>query len=183
MEHREFARVTVQLDTRFRIVEGKSIDCLEARLAEAPTVWAPEGERALVDLANSTRAGSDALMAKAILDITRQVRRLRTAVRDPGGPMEVGRLTQLSGGGGRLVTTMTLEYGACLDLRLLDDDTEPPPVRLLAEVVHGNGLPPGAYGLKFRAMHRSDRDRLIRHIYRLQRRELRRVKVPDPSPA
>lgn len=181
MEQREFARISVQLDTRFRVVEADAVELLEAQLAEAPSVWAPEGERALVDLASSTGTGNDALIAKAILDITRQIRRLRTSVRNPGGPMEVGLLSQVSGGGARLETSLPLDAGVCLDLRLLDDESEPPPVRALAEVIHGVGLPPGAYGLKFRAMHRSDTERLIRYIYRIQRRELRRASIPDPS--
>jgi hypothetical protein len=175
MHEREFARTTVRLDTRFRVVEGPSIEALRNKLAEAPSVWAPEGERALVDLAQSTSTGNDALLARAILDLIRQFRRLRTSVRDPGGPMEVGLLTQLSGGGARLETTLELDPGACLDMRLLDDETEPPPVRVLAEVIHGVGLPYGAYGVAFRAIHPSDRDRLVRYTYRLQRRELRRA--------
>jgi c-di-GMP-binding flagellar brake protein YcgR len=88
--------------------------------------------------------------------------------------MEPGTLVELSGGGARLESHLLMERGTRLQLRLEDDESGNPPVQVVAQVVHAEGSAPGRFGVKFETIHPTDQERLIRFIYRLQRRALRR---------
>lgn len=176
INEREFARFAVRLRARFRVVENdEELETLSERLLETPSVWAPEGESELWKLADSPGSGPDGLLARAILDIARQVERLNGRLMDDAGPMSVGSVVQLSGGGIRFSTSTLLKAGDRVDLRLMDDESEAPPIRILGEVVHVEGTPPAHYGLAFKTIHPVDRERLMRYIYHVQRRELRRA--------
>lgn len=172
---REFARVPVRLAARFRVVRGEEAEALEARLLDAPSVWAPPGEAELLKLAGGGGSGSEGVLARAILDVGHHVARLTHRVLVATGPTAVGEFLQLSGGGGLMATDEALAEGARLDLRLADEDPEAPPLRVLAEVVRGQRRSAGNYPLRFVAIHPTDQERLIRFVHSLQRRQLRRA--------
>jgi c-di-GMP-binding flagellar brake protein YcgR len=176
---RQFARISVSLRVRFRVVRGDEADALREELLDAPSVWAPEGESLLLKLATGSGSGSEGLLARAVLDVSRQIGRLSHHVLAASGPTAVGDLLQLSGGGCLLSTRSTVPEGSQLDLRIADDDLEAPPIRFLAEVVRGQRPPDGRVPLRFASMHPSDQERLIRFLHALQRRQLRKAsRVP-----
>ena len=172
---REFARIAVQLRVRFRIVRGEEVEAVERALLEAPSVWAPAGESELLKLATSSGRGSEGFIAQAILDVCRQIGRLSHHAFVATGPTAVGEFLQLSGGGALMATRVVLTEGTHLDLRLSDEDLEAPPVRILAKILGGERLAEGEVPVKFVTLHPTDRERLIRFLHALQRRELRRA--------
>ncbi len=176
---REFARIDVELHARFRSVSGDEIRDLEQQLALRPSVWAPTDESRLRDLASSTAAGTDGILAQALLDVAAEIVLLRSRVLDLGGPMDTGTITQLSGGGGQLVASALLDLGQDLELRLDDYEQGLPPIRALVKVVHRRGEVPDAYGFRFEVIHARDQDRLIRFIYQLQRQAIREAQSTD----
>ena len=177
VNEREFARFDVEVRVRFSIVSEESAAEVERKLLDAPSVWNVQGEGELLKLASGAGSGTEGALAGALLDIARQVGRLTHRLLDSSGPMEVGTFTQLAENGARFATHMLLDPGALLDIRMMSDDADVPPVRLLAEVRHVQGGAPARYGLCFRAIHPRDRERLIRYLYEIQRRELRRASV------
>lgn len=170
---REYARIPVRLGARFRLLEPDEASEVSKEILTAPTVWAPSGEAEIRNLASSAKAGPQGLLAAAILEIAEQLVVLRAAVLDQGGPMQAATLGELSGGGGQLTTELLLAQETKVDLRLDDPGSDAPPLRAVAEIVHRYGPPSGRYGFRFAAIHPSDRDRLIRYLYQLQRRALR----------
>jgi len=174
-QDRRYARVRARLRARFRVIDSMSAATLEEELLAAASVWSPRGESELVKLAG----GPEGLMATAILDISRQIQRLSYRILDSDGPMEVGELDELSGGGAKLRSKAIFEKGTLLDMRLVDEDPEAPPIHMLAEVIHVRGGPPAVYGICFRGIHPLDKERLIRFIYGLQRRELRKTHTQE----
>ena len=175
INEREFARLEVQLRARFRVVESdEDLEALTADVLRRPSVWGLEGESELWHVADSPQSGPQGLLARAVLDLARQVQRVSGQVLDESGPMNVGSVVQLSGGGIRFATSALFSNGTILLLRLMDERMEAPPVRALAEVAHVEGEAAARYGLAFTTIHPADRERLIRYIYQLQRRALRR---------
>ena len=174
INEREFARLEAHLQARFRVIESETeLATLVADVLKAPSVWGAEGESELRHLADSPQSGAPGLLARALLDVARQVQRMSGRLLDEGGPMNVGTVDQISGGGVRFATSALLKRGSLLLLRLMDDRLEAPPVRVIAEVAHAGGPAPARYGLAFTTIHPADRNRLIRYVYQLQRRELR----------
>jgi hypothetical protein len=171
---REFARIPVRIPARFKILSAEEIETLRETILDAPSVWALDGESTLRNLAASTQAGAEGILARAMLELSTQMARLTYRVLHSGGPMEPATLVQLSGGGARIECHPLLERGTRLQLRLEDHESGNPPVQVLAQVVHAEGSSPGRYGIKFETVHPADQERLIRFIYRLQRKELRR---------
>ena len=176
---RQFARIRVRLGARYRIVAGQEAEDLERELLEAPSVWAPEGESELLKLATRSGSGSDGLLAQAILDVSRQIGKLSHHILDRGGPAAFAEFHQLSGSGGLLSTHAALSEATRLDLRLSGDDIEAPPVRIVAEVLRGQPAATDDFPLRFRSIHPTDQERLIRFIHSLQRRKLRRASLRD----
>lgn len=173
---REFGRFAVQLQARFRVIEAADeIEALAEKVRAATEIWSPEGESELRKLADGPLSGSEGALARAILSLGRQVERLTHRLMDDGGPMEVGNIVELSGGGALFVTGAVLDPGSVLDFRVVDDEGDAPPMRVLARVVHISGPPPRQYGLRFEEIHPVDRERLIRYVYQIQRRELRKA--------
>ncbi|MCP3979386.1 MAG: hypothetical protein GY716_08660 [bacterium] len=130
----------------------------------------------LIDLA-STGSSNEAMLARAVLGLARQVGRLSHSVFDSTGPNAVGTLHQLSGGGGLLSSSAALQPGEQLDLRMWDEDPQVPPIRMLAEIVRVDHPTPGPFPLRFTAIHPQDRERLIRYLYEVQRRALREART------
>jgi hypothetical protein len=177
IEERQHARVKVRLGARFTLLDREQAEELEEQLLEKPSVWTLSSENELMKLADGSQSGDEALLAGAILDLCRQVERLGHRQYEAVGPSEVGTVVQLSGGGMLFSTQYHMKEGDLLDIRLLDETMEAPPIRALAEIVHQRGAPPNRYGLRFNTIHPLDKERLIRYIYQLQRRELRRASL------
>lgn len=117
---REYARVAVTLNVRFRPVESDDeAEGIAEALSKTPSVWAPPGESELWKLADSPTSGSDGLLATAILALTAQVERLNRQLLDTGGPMEIGEISDLSCGGARFSTKLMLSKGSRLLLSLV----------------------------------------------------------------
>lgn len=173
---RAYARVAIKLSVRFRVLESEDeAEQFGQSLIETPSVWGPPGESELWKLADSPSTGADGLVARALLALAAQIERLNRELLNADGPMEVGEIAELSCGGARFSTRLLLKNGQLLLLSLMGDDPDVPPVRCLAEVVHHEGRQDGQYGLAFKAIHPTDKERLTRFIYGLQRRELRRA--------
>lgn len=176
---REFARLDARLEARLREIGPEEAAALETRLGESPTVWALENETVLENMAAGVRSGNDAVLAESILELAKRLGQFRNRESDPGGPMGVATVIQLSGGGALLETHHLLSVGARVELRLIDDGSGVPPLQILAEVVHATDETPPTAGLRFEAVHPLDRERLVRFLYLLQRRELRRAHAPE----
>ena len=171
---REYARIEVDLAVRFKILEAGEATTLREILEEKATVWAPSHEKVLLDLATAGTSDREAMLAQAILDLSDQVVKLRSKVMDSAGPMQSGMVQELSGGGGRLSTELLLEEDVLLDLAFLSGNQECPPIRMIARIVHRDSSPPSHYGFKFEAINPQDHDRIIRYVYQIQRRTLRK---------
>jgi c-di-GMP-binding flagellar brake protein YcgR len=89
--------------------------------------------------------------------------------------MEPARIVQLSGSGCRISSPLMLDLGTRLEVQVEDDDSGAPPVRLVGKIVHAAGPPEGRYGLRFDGIHPADQERLIRYVYQVQRKELRKT--------
>jgi len=181
VNERQYARFAVCLNARFRCFDSaEEAEGIEETLLAAPSVWAPPGESELWKLADSQQSGASGLLAKAVLDISAQIERLNRSVLDPDGPMQVGEIHEISCGGARFSSQQLLKPGSLMLLSPMDDENEAPPVRILAEVIHLEGGPAGQHGIVFKAMHPTDKKRLTRYIYGLQRRQLRRASELRP---
>jgi hypothetical protein len=176
-DERQHARIEVRLRARFTVLDRNEAEILEERILEAPSVWSPEGENELTKMADSGQSGPEGLLARAILDLSHQIGRLSHHLLTAIGPAEMGTISQISGGGAQFSTQYLLEEGSLLDIRLVDDELEAPPVRAIAEVVHVRGAPPSRYGIAFKTIHPVDNERLIRYIYQVQRRQLRQASL------
>ncbi len=170
---REFARIDVSLCTRFRCLDEAEAEALTETLLARPSVWAPANESRLRDLASSTAAGTEGVLAQALLDLAGEIVQLRSRVLDAGGPMPSGTIVQISGGGGQLASPIDLDLHQLLELRFDDPAQCLPPIRALARIVHRRVTEVDAYGFRFEAIHPQDQDRLIRYIYQLQRQAIR----------
>jgi len=170
---REFARIPVELGARFRVLDEQAFKGLSKKLLTHASVWAPSEEKSLIDLATAGRSQPNGMLARAILDISAQVQRLSYRVLEPDVAMERAELAELSAKGCRLGSPLMLERGSLLEMRILDDGTGVPPVRVGAEVVHTDGAAPARYGVRFVIAHPTDIERLIRYIYQRQRETLR----------
>ncbi|HEU4400471.1 MAG TPA: PilZ domain-containing protein [Candidatus Polarisedimenticolia bacterium] len=171
---RDFARVDVHLKARFLVLERPVYALLRDQIHRSPSIWGPEEEESLRELASTALSSPNGLLARAILDLANQIARMRARLEERDGPMQVAELLNLSGSGGLLDTGgVMLATGALLDLRIEDDASSLPPLRVLAEVVRQDRPQAGQYGLRFVAIHRQDQERLIRYIYDLQRQALR----------
>ena len=179
-DSRKLARVAVDLKARFRVLDPTEHDAVRRRLMNAPSVWAPSDEASLLSLAASGASGTEALLARGLLDVCDQVRRLSYRVLASVGPMEAGQVVQVSGSGCQMSTRILLRPSTCLELQIEDDDDGVPPVRVVAEVVHAEGPAGGRYGLRFNSIHPTDQERLIRYLYRMQRRTLRETHLDEP---
>lgn len=178
-EQREFARVDCRIPARYGIVDPAHEDRTRAEILERASVWSPANEGTLRELASSGH-GHEAQLAAALLDACAQIVTLRARIGQGGGPMQAAEIRQISGGGGKMSTSLLLEAGAVLDLRL-DPADDAPPIRTLVEIVHVDGSAEAPYGFRFAEIHAGDRERLIRFVYLLQRRALRRAAHEEES--
>ena len=178
---REYARIDVDLPVRFKILEAEEAAALQEILEEKATVWAPSHEKVLLDMATAGTSDREAMLAQAVLDLSEQIVKLRSHLVNSAGPMQSGAVQELSGGGGRLATKLLLEQDTLLDLSLLSGDEDCPPIRIIARIVHRNSSPPSDYGFKFEVINPQDHDRIIRYIYQIQRRALRKNLDDEPE--
>lgn len=168
---REFARIDVEIAVTIRPLDEDELERSRARLGTRPSVWGPSDEGTLRDLVNRNAGDHETVLARALLEITGQVVKLRSClVEAPEGAVE-GRLIQLSGGGGRVECRLGLDLDDHFEIRFVDDDNDIPPLRAVCTVVHRDQT---SVGFRFEVLHRRDEDLLVRTIYGLQRRALRR---------
>ncbi len=171
---RRYARVETSFEARIRLVAPDELDAIERRLAAAPSVWSPSQQDELRKL--SAQSGTDAVLANALLEVTREFVKLQSRL-TPHHPESVpATVVNLSGGGGRLVTPIDVSPGDLFEMRFLADATGVPPVEALIEIVSSRGDSPPTHGFRLIAIHPRDKDRLIRHTYRVQRAALRKTK-------
>ena len=171
---RDLIRVNVHLRARFLALEPAAGALLRDDIHRNPSIVDHEKEESLRELAAAALANPNGVMARAILDLANQIARLRVRLSDHDGPMLAAELLNLSGGGCLLDTgSVSLASGTLLDLRIEDDISSLPPLRVLAEVVRADGPERGRYGVRFAAIHRQDQERLVRYVYDLQRQVLR----------
>lgn len=168
---REFVRVIVKIPVHFRAVTREETETLEREFLSRPAGWGLNEEGALRDLAISPSGGSEGILARAILEITAQVGRLTGETEASDGPRQVGELVDLSGGGGLLQTETTLASGDFLDIRFTYED-KAPPLRALVEILLQRTTHSEGYAFRFHTIHRLDQERLIRHVYDIQRQAM-----------
>jgi hypothetical protein len=178
---REFARVTVNLRARYHKLNPSRVEEVREKILRQPSVWATTVESTLRDMATSGSGGAEGALSRAILELSEQVVHLRSLVGEFGGPMNSVVISELSGGGGALIPDTAPEKGAILDIRIHDCEEAAPPIHFLAEVVHCKEDDPVRCGFKFTGIHPQDQDRLIRYIYKVQRKALRDAQDSEPA--
>ena len=125
-------------------------------------------------MANGSQSRESSLIARALVEISREIARLRQVCdSEAWNERSVdATLECLSGSGGQLGTPAPLQRDEILLMRVLADDDGMPPIQCLIRIV-APGLEAGRSGFSFEAIHPEDQDRLVRHVFRLQRKELR----------
>ena len=120
------------------------------------------------------------MLARAVLELSEQVVRLRSRVFSTADSTLPATIVQLCGGGGQLTCPTSFPSGQLLELTLQDDDDGTPPVRAIVEIIHQQGVAHirggvevlHGQGFRLAVIHDLDQDRLMRLIYSLQRRAI-----------
>jgi hypothetical protein len=164
-ERREFSRTTVQWPAWIKPLDDEKAAALDVELRLRPSVWEPQNEETLRQLAYGSGGGhNEALLARAILDLTAEIVRLRAQLADPDRELRQVDVVELSRGGGRLITPLLLRPEDRLEIRFEPIDEGMPPVRALIRIVHRFEGPDPGFGFAYEAIHPHDRDRIDRLI-------------------
>lgn len=174
INRREFARVDVRAEAQVMPVEPEELEALRVQLLRRASVWAPGDITALRMMANGSPSRESSMLARALVELSREVARLRQV--SDGGDWDArgirGALQRLSGNGGQLESPAPVQKDDLLLMRVIADDSGMPPVQCLIRVVDPH-VEPGVCGFRFEAIHPEDQDRMVRHVFRVQRQELR----------
>lgn len=163
-DQREFARTPVQWPAWIKPLDHEQASALDVELRLRPSVWEPQNEEGLRQLAYASSGGQEALLARAILDLTGEIVRLRAQLADPDRELRQVDVVELSRGGGRLITPLLLRPDDRLEIRFEPIAAGMPPVRALIRIVHRYEGPDPGFGFAYDAIHPHDRDRMDRLI-------------------
>ena len=178
-ERREFARTSVQWPAWIKPLDLERAAALDVELRLRPSVWEPQNEESLRQLAYGGDGGREALLARAILDLTGEIVRLRAQLADPDRELRQVDVVELSRGGGRLITPLLLRPEDRLEIRFEPIDEGMPPIRALIRIVHRFEGPDPGFGFAYEAIHPHDRDRMDRLIDQAQCRTAADSHYPD----
>ena len=168
---RAYFRVSTALPVRITRVPAGQEEALALRIRTGPAAARPLAEGPLADQLRRIEGKLDRVLVA--LGLEREC---------PVGEADRRPLV-LSGAGLSLAGEERFAVGEPVQVELLPGDGTPLPVLALARIVRadagGSGQQPIA--LTFAAIHESDRDRLVQHVYAVERGRLRDGRTASPG--
>jgi hypothetical protein len=170
---REFFRVSVRVPARLRLLAAEESEQVREEIRRAPTIWSLSEASSIEAIASRPAPSAERALAGAVLELAGQVSLLRARSFEPGGPMVVATVVELSGGGGQLEAASPLERGQRFELWIEPNPLAAPPLRAVAEVVRHLDSTGQHVAFRFDGIHPQDQDRLVAWLYGVQREALR----------
>ncbi|MCG8590704.1 MAG: PilZ domain-containing protein [Proteobacteria bacterium] len=168
---RAYFRVSTALPVRMSRVPAGEEEALALRIRTGPAAARPVAEGPLADQLRSIEGKLDRVLVALGLE-----------QECPVGETDRRPLV-LSGAGLSFVGEERFAVGESVRVELLPGDGTPLPVLALARVVRADadGLGQHRIALTFAAIHESDRDRLVQHVYAVERGRLRGGRAASPG--